>query len=44
MGSNADGSSRIVRLNQVASVREGTGPNQINRRDLAREVAINANA
>jgi len=39
----ADGSSRIVRLNQVASVRESTGPNQINRRDLTREVAINAN-
>ena len=38
-----DGSSRIVRLNQVASVRESTGPNQINRRDLTREVAINAN-
>jgi HAE1 family hydrophobic/amphiphilic exporter-1 len=44
MGANADGSSRIVRLNQVASVREGTGPNQINRRDLTREVAITANA
>lgn len=43
-GSNADGSSRIVRLNQVATVREGTGPNQINRRDLTREVAISANA
>ncbi len=43
MGSNADGSTRIVRLNQVASVKEGTGPNQINRRDLTREVAINAN-
>ncbi len=42
-GSNADGSSRIVRLNQVAQVKEGTGPNQINRRDLTREVAINAN-
>ncbi|RZL65713.1 MAG: efflux RND transporter permease subunit [Variovorax sp.] len=42
-GSNADGSSRIVRLNQVADVREATGPNQINRRALAREVAINAN-
>jgi HAE1 family hydrophobic/amphiphilic exporter-1 len=42
-GTNADGSSRIVRLNQVASVRDGTGPNQINRRDLTREVAINAN-
>ena len=43
MGSKADGSTRIVRLNQVASVRESTGPNQINRRNLTREVAINAN-
>lgn len=43
MGSNADGSSRVVRLNQVATVKESTGPNQINRRDMAREVAINAN-
>ena len=43
MGSNADGSARIVRLSQVASVSESTGPNQINRRDLVREVAINAN-
>ncbi len=43
MGSNTDGSTRIVRLNQVASVRESTGPNQINRRDLTREVAINGN-
>ncbi len=42
-GANADGSSRIVRLNQVADVVEATGPNQINRRDLTREVAINAN-
>ena len=42
-GTNADGSARIVRLNQLASVRESTGANQINRRDLAREVAINAN-
>ncbi|RYX95167.1 MAG: efflux RND transporter permease subunit [Comamonadaceae bacterium] len=43
LGSNADGSSRVVRLNQVASLRETTGPNQINRRALSREVAINAN-
>jgi HAE1 family hydrophobic/amphiphilic exporter-1 len=43
-GSNADGSPRIVRLNQVASIRESTGPNQVNRRDLTREVAINGNA
>ncbi len=39
----ADGSSRVIRLNQLASVREGVGPNQINRRDLMREVALNAN-
>ncbi len=43
-GLNADGSPRVVRLNQVATLTEGTGPNQINRRDLTREVAINANA
>ena len=43
MGNNADGSARIVRLSQLATIRQGTGPNQINRRDLAREVAINAN-
>jgi len=43
MGANADGSSRIVRLAQVADVRESTGPNQINRRALSREVAITAN-
>jgi HAE1 family hydrophobic/amphiphilic exporter-1 len=34
----------VVRLNQLATVKEGTGPNQINRRDLTREVAINGNA
>ncbi|MDR6767031.1 HAE1 family hydrophobic/amphiphilic exporter-1 [Acidovorax delafieldii] len=39
----ADGTTRIVRLNQVASVTESTGVNQINRRDLTREVAVNAN-
>ena len=43
IGTNADGSPRIVRLNQVAQVREATGPNQINRRDLTREVSINGN-
>ena len=43
LGVNADGSPRVARLNQVAKVEEGTGPNQINRRDLMREVAINAN-
>ncbi len=39
----ADGTTRIVRLNQVAHVTESTGANQINRRDLTREVAVNAN-
>ena len=41
--SAADGSTRTVRLGQVAKVSESTGSNQINRRDLTREVAINAN-
>jgi hydrophobic/amphiphilic exporter-1 (mainly G- bacteria), HAE1 family len=43
IGTQTDGSPRVVRLNQVAQVLESTGPNQINRRDLMREVAINAN-
>ena len=43
VGSGADGSPRIVRLGQVAQVTETTGSNQINRRDMMREVAINAN-
>ncbi len=43
VGANADGSPRMVRLNQVAKVVESTGPNQINRRDLTREVAISGN-
>ena len=44
VGAGADGSPRVVRLGQVARVGETTGSNQINRRDLSREVAINANA
>ncbi len=43
LGANADGSARIVRLNQIASITESTGPNQINRRDMTREVAISTN-
>ncbi len=43
LASAADGSPRIVRLGQVAHVTETTGSNQINRRDMSREVAINAN-
>ncbi|MBX3606879.1 MAG: efflux RND transporter permease subunit [Piscinibacter sp.] len=40
----ADGSPRVVRLSQVADLRASTGPNQINRRDLNREINIDANA
>jgi hydrophobic/amphiphilic exporter-1 (mainly G- bacteria), HAE1 family len=40
---SADGTTKVVRLNQVADVKEAIGPNQINRRELTREVAINAN-
>ena len=39
----ADGTQRTVRLNQVASLQESTGANQINRRDLNREVAVSGN-
>ena len=44
IGANSDGSARVIRLSQVAEVKAGTGPNQINRRDLNREVNIDANA
>ena len=40
----SDGSTRTVRLGQIAQIQETTGSNQINRRDLMREVSINANA
>jgi len=39
-----DGSVRSIRLSQVAELRPSTGPNQINRRDLNREINIDANA
>ena len=39
-----DGSARVVRLSQVADVTPSTGPNQINRRDLNREINVDANA
>ncbi len=44
VGNAADGSARVVRLGQVAQVRESTSPNQINRRNLNREVSFSANA
>jgi HAE1 family hydrophobic/amphiphilic exporter-1 len=43
VGTATDGTARVVRLGQVADVVDATGPNQINRRNLNREVAINAN-
>jgi len=43
VGTEADGTARVVRLGQVADVVDATGPNQINRRNLNREVSINAN-
>jgi HAE1 family hydrophobic/amphiphilic exporter-1 len=43
VGTGADGTARVVRLGQVARVVEATGPNQINRRNLNREVSISAN-
>ncbi|MGQ9725013.1 MAG: efflux RND transporter permease subunit [Tepidimonas sp.] len=38
-----DGIPRAIRLSQIADIRPSSGPNQINRRDLAREVEITAN-
>jgi hydrophobic/amphiphilic exporter-1 (mainly G- bacteria), HAE1 family len=43
VGSAADGTARTVPLSQVAQLVETTGPNQINRKNLNREVAFNAN-
>ncbi|OYU27481.1 MAG: nodulation protein NolG [Burkholderiales bacterium PBB2] len=40
----ADGAPRVMALSQLAEVRPSTGPNQINRRDMAREITIDANA
>ena len=44
VAAGADGLPRIVRLSQVADVSASTGPNQINRRDLNREINMDANA
>jgi len=43
LGSNADGSTRSVRLSQVADVRAGFGATQVNRRDQNRESEVTAN-
>ncbi len=42
-GTNPDGGARIVRLAQVADVTPSFGANQINRRDLLREVELTGN-
>ncbi|MFO6418972.1 efflux RND transporter permease subunit [Hylemonella sp. W303a] len=43
VGQASDGSARVIRLNQAATLVPGTGSSQINRRDLMREVTITAN-
>ncbi|CAN7279252.1 efflux RND transporter permease subunit [Rhizobacter sp. LjRoot28] len=40
----SDGTPRSVRLAQVADVKASTGLNQINRRDMNREINVDANA
>ncbi|MGE5651532.1 MAG: efflux RND transporter permease subunit, partial [Bacillota bacterium] len=40
---NADGTPKMVPLRQVANIEPSTGANQINRRDLRREVELSAN-
>ena len=42
-GLNADGTPRIVRLNQVATLTEAADTDQINRRAMQREILITAN-
>ena len=42
-GQNADASSRLVKLSQLADIKESFSANQINRKDLQREININAN-
>jgi HAE1 family hydrophobic/amphiphilic exporter-1 len=44
VASAADGSTRVVRLSQVSEIAPSSGASQINRRDLNREINIDANA
>jgi hydrophobic/amphiphilic exporter-1 (mainly G- bacteria), HAE1 family len=41
---NSDGSAKMVPLRQVADIAASTGANQINRRDLNREIELSADA
>ncbi|MBM3362745.1 MAG: efflux RND transporter permease subunit [Betaproteobacteria bacterium] len=43
LSAGAGAEPRVIRLNQVATLEASSGPNQINRRDLAREVALSGN-
>ncbi|MEI7785522.1 MAG: efflux RND transporter permease subunit, partial [Betaproteobacteria bacterium] len=43
LGTGSGGEGSLVRLNQVARIETSSGPNQINRRDLTREISVNAN-
>ena len=43
VGQNADGSPKLTKLTQVATLTPSVGASQINRRDLAREIRIDAN-
>ncbi len=42
-GMNVDGSPRLVKLTQVAQLTETTGASQINRKDMTREIRVDAN-
>jgi HAE1 family hydrophobic/amphiphilic exporter-1 len=42
-GTASDGTARVVRLGQVAEVRASVGANQINRRNLTRQVSYSGN-
>jgi HAE1 family hydrophobic/amphiphilic exporter-1 len=43
VGLNNDGTPRIVRLNQVATLSQGTSTNQVNRLSMQRSIQITAN-
>ncbi len=42
-GVNSDGTPRLVKLTQVANIVETTGASQINRKDMTREIRVDAN-
>ena len=44
VGYSEDGAPATVRLSDVATISQGTGPNQINRKHLTRQVSFDANS